>query len=846
MFEPDDITVICPRNDLESAEILRIATERGLDVRESDQLWGGTLGREPANNLLNLRRVVVVVELPDVEAEVRLRLAGHEVIVIDHHNYFGLLRWKPQGSLEQFCNLLGHPMTRELWEVAVNDQDFIPGLFNMGLSYEEMEKVRKREREILDTADRFDEARACVSEYRLHFTDLDVLVAPERLRTVMGEAAQWPDPDKYRTKQEKGEVLHLPNCLVLFHKDGDRDRLVQVEYFGSDRLRPAFDELLQDPSLKDFYLWGGGGSHNCYWGARGNHLGADIDRLVDRVLSFALVDGRPLRHLHTTFLFAYRFAGADSTHLPEIGSERCQEEFLPRLDGQEDGDEENTEQAQEAIYFLRHVRELLYRQGDGVEAENNAEAVRTWKLRLDDGKHFLHVHRDNPELDITLPIQRVSVYQFFNGIHILSISVEESTNPDWWKGFRNFWRTLVDAEFPQHRLRISLRDALAFNNLARIVYETYPEQPVEGKIANYVEWVLNAGEDDRGVLAQFRHQGMRIEGGMPVISDLALEMVRAFLKDPATCPQLDPILDDRMFVHTQIVLCGEPPSHPVGEDLYYALYSLAVYVDSDGWDHAGGYTYDPTFVKGILEPATNRRWYAISGNLYGFSRFSAAYLGFGWFLHAIVSRHVRTMYLKMSLMALFYRASLVDYARQIARIAQPENRTDAPAMNEYMKILSDVHWDLVRFADRHWFSELTYQDQGIELFDLQRKAMDFQQDYDAAISDVQRAYQFMDMQLQRQMADESIELAGHSTEFARQSTWAAIGALVFAVIAIVTGYFGMNFEVGRFDEAIRRESVFWLVTGVTTVVILIFVGVLIYLTVKWRKRPPSPRGGPRV
>lgn len=261
-----DITLVCPRNDLESATIIEVARKLGMDVRESRQGWGGRLGREPAENLRDLRRQVVIVELPDELAEEQLRRAGHDVVILDHHGYRGLTRWRPESSIEQFCQLIGHEMTPDLRAVAVNDKDFVPGLFRLGLHYSEMEAVRQRERKVLGTEALFQEARKYANEHRRPFKDLDLFLAPDRFKRAMGEAAQWPGEDKYERHRREGSPLQLPNCLVLYYTEDHQNDIVQVEYYGSKRLRPAFEDLLLDEELKEFEMWTGGGSRWMFLG----------------------------------------------------------------------------------------------------------------------------------------------------------------------------------------------------------------------------------------------------------------------------------------------------------------------------------------------------------------------------------------------------------------------------------------------------------------------------------------------------------------------------------------------------------------------------------------------------
>lgn len=139
-----EITVFCPWNDGEAAQICRIAEGYGMDIRISKQSWGARLDREPMENLQNLGQVVVVVEMPSLEIEEELRRQGHEVVVIDHHNYlsWNLDRRNELSSLEQFAALIGHKLSR--WErgVAINDRAYIYGLIDAGYDMTEIRGIR--------------------------------------------------------------------------------------------------------------------------------------------------------------------------------------------------------------------------------------------------------------------------------------------------------------------------------------------------------------------------------------------------------------------------------------------------------------------------------------------------------------------------------------------------------------------------------------------------------------------------------------------------------------------------------------------------------------------------------
>ena len=85
-YNLNDVTLICPSNDLESETILRIArTTEMIDVRPVSLGWGGRLSDLEPGFFENLRTHVWIVELPDINKENELHEKGHDVGIIDHH-----------------------------------------------------------------------------------------------------------------------------------------------------------------------------------------------------------------------------------------------------------------------------------------------------------------------------------------------------------------------------------------------------------------------------------------------------------------------------------------------------------------------------------------------------------------------------------------------------------------------------------------------------------------------------------------------------------------------------------------------------------------------------------------
>lgn len=862
-----EISLICPRNDLESATILELAVNYGLDVRESKQKHGGTLGKEPAENLENLKPQVIIIELPDELAEKKLEVKGLEVIIIDHHNYQNVERWQKKSSLEQFCELIDHTMTLDQRAVAVNDRDFIPGLFDFGFTFEKMSAIRRQEREITGTDDLYTKAKMLLDQgtgeiRRSRFSDLDVVLAPEKYKSVLSEAIQFPSECSYNKELNEHEPLKLKPCLLIFHDDTNRQNVVQIEFYGASDVKESMDQIVNDNdvTLTNLNMWSGGGNHTCFWGAqlidRDSHLNfsqAHINKVIDDILSFTLIQGRPLRYFRTDFLFPFRWRDSGTNKNNTLPCKPDWDRVKITVTDVEPRSQENKESLQEAVYFLPYLREMMYEfKTTGMMGQNDTgkdhrnwwkqifmsgkqktvsdDTVEKWILSVNPDNEYLEIndHQDGPkkEKKLALPVQEIALYRFFNNIYMLGVSVgldSLTIDPDRWKE-KAFWKNLVSVrESPDNPVTF-FEDALTFNKFARIVYSSFDAQIEEDKITD-VRWFkkTNGSEEVFSVFPQ-KAQGLDSihNPRNPRISPVIIKMLgRFFPENQDLKEKIEVIIDDRMFTHTCISLAGDKPSNKYGIERYNAAFSMAVYVDrfSDVISTSqGGYVYDKEFTVNLLKGQTNTRWYGIGGNLYGFTRYSSVYMAFGPFFHQAVSMHVRKMYLRLSIFALFYRTSLLHYSRRMAEVIQPEfpfkNKKE---MREYTRTIQEIVGDFLRFANKHWFREITAQDQGIELFNLQCKEMDIEKEYKNIRSDVERTHQFLDMKYQ--------------TDFSKLSSAISWLALSFAGITIISGFFGMNFsQIVDTGTTFNSTELFWgsfIVMG-----LLLFGGILKYLWVK--------------
>lgn len=140
-LDPLTSVLICPKNDVESCEIIKIAEAFTIPTIVSHQPHGATLDME-LNLIGRIREAnpiahdVVIVEMPSPATEDNLRELGFDVHIVDHHRYEAYDRMQAESSLEQFRKLFA------IDEIALSMMGFDPvlvrgvGLIDRGFVWE--------------------------------------------------------------------------------------------------------------------------------------------------------------------------------------------------------------------------------------------------------------------------------------------------------------------------------------------------------------------------------------------------------------------------------------------------------------------------------------------------------------------------------------------------------------------------------------------------------------------------------------------------------------------------------------------------------------------------------------
>lgn len=268
-LDPLTSLLICPKNDVESREILKIAESFDIPTIVSEQPHGATLDAEL--DLIGRIRVtspiahdVVIVEMPSPATEDRLRELGFEVHIVDHHRYEACDRMRPESSLEQFLTLFGIDDTALsmmgfdpilVRGVAMIDRGFVWELTKMNVPEADRKRILTYYREQRGRlgATRRDEDAEAKKAWKAKRLDGDVIIVESPVSDLsIREAVSFLVAQEY---SRPPVVLIYQSNRVVYLQDTDTAPVLQRTFggftFGQDKCwgRPLKDGEL--PSIEE-------------------------------------------------------------------------------------------------------------------------------------------------------------------------------------------------------------------------------------------------------------------------------------------------------------------------------------------------------------------------------------------------------------------------------------------------------------------------------------------------------------------------------------------------------------------------------------------------------------------
>ncbi len=416
----------------------------------------------------------------------------------------------------------------------------------------------------------------------------------------------------------------------------------------------------------------------------------------------------------------------------------------------------NSQAYQDMVFFHPFVRRVFFDTINTTATGGVKEALlRCYTIPIPKGSKLWFEAADQKGRGARVEVTDLRLFMFANGIGILSIGVEA--------------------------LRLSAADALWINESLRKVYPSSGRQLREARSCSHMAVVLERDGKEE-TIAEERFETGEIKGFHPPLSKTLTALLYFANYDRL---ELEPVLDERMIVYTYAAL--DPASLPadyIHSEAYQVLLSRFLYVDRIG----DAYRYESDFTRGQMQKHLYRRW-AHQGTYYGFTSYSNITIALGNFdcdEHVLregflIHRMFDTRYYLMAMVALFYRATLLDFAERTAIVSKQlflDQEDDRLTLDE-MRLANRLRAEFLHFSNYWFFDELANKDEETEHFDLQCR-------------------QYRIGPTKKEVEEEIEKLDASLQTFAQLRNTEAVNRLamlsmILGAGALATGFFGMNF-----------------------------------------------------
>jgi hypothetical protein len=448
---------------------------------------------------------------------------------------------------------------------------------------------------------------------------------------------------------------------------------------------------------------------------------------------------------------------------------------------------------QNVVFFHSFVRRVFFPGQDTL--------LRLYRLSIPgDGRLFYHAE-DMDGVSAEVRVESIALILFANGIGILCLGVEA--------------------------FGISVERALWINEMMRKVYPSSGRQVRECRAPVRTALILER-DGERTTVSEHDYR----EGGlMNLLPPLAKTITSLLYFLDYVREDYEPVLDERMVVYSY--LCLDPEGLPADysrSEEYQVLLSHFLYVDRAGPD----FRYDPQFIQEAMKAQLYTRW-AHLGTYYGFTSYSgiAISLGSGEFADRgpreglLIYRMFETRYYITALVALFYRATLLDFSERVALVSKRlyQDQWSGRFPLENIQFTDRVRAEFLLFKAHWYFDELTNKDEEYDHFRLQclqyrTEAMrhNIERELEALNDSLHNAYQFRAAEAVNRLAIISTMLGcgavvtgfygmnfGHWFEFLLEPTagkeWIHWAAIIFAlVVAVGSLWIGVWMIIGNWDD----------------------------------------------
>jgi CorA-like Mg2+ transporter protein len=406
----------------------------------------------------------------------------------------------------------------------------------------------------------------------------------------------------------------------------------------------------------------------------------------------------------------------------------------------------NSPTYQDMMSFHPFVRRAFF--DTGGSNPKHETLTHRYVIRMAPGSRLFYEGEDDSGESAKVEITDLRLLMFANGVAILTIGVEAHNIP--------------------------YAQALWINEMMRKIYPSSAHQIQTARIPSRLALVRESGSE-RHVIVEERW-GSGGMGYRPQLSSILLSLL--YFANYGR-EEFEPVLDERMIVTSFVSLDRTLlPSSFEATEAYDIAFSRLLYVDRDG----PYYRYDPPFVREQMSKHVYRRWQH-EGTLYGITSYSnvtSILASPEEGEEHVVHRMFRGRNLLIAVMALFYRASLLNFAYESALVSRQlfPLFSGGTVRHRHIQFATRLMGDFHHF-NTYWFHlEPTTKDEELEHFRM-----------------LSNAYQLGPTK--EVIEDQVASLAGFIDRlFALRNTDAvnrlAMMSMILGIGALITGYYGMN------------------------------------------------------
>ena len=435
---------------------------------------------------------------------------------------------------------------------------------------------------------------------------------------------------------------------------------------------------------------------------------------------------------------------------------------------------------QDMVFFHPFVRRVFFDTGN--HHREHEALLRCYSMAPAPGQRLFYEAEDARGHSASVEVTDLRLFLFANGVSILNLGVQA--------------------------VNISFAQALWINEMMRKIYPSSDRQIESGRIPNRFSLVLEQN-GQRRALVEEKCEQCGLLGFRPHLSKILLSLL--YFANYGS-EEFEPVLDERMIVNSFVSLDrARLPSGFERSEEYEAALSRLLYVDRDG----PGYRYDPDFTRGQMAKHVYRRWQH-EGTLYGMTSYSNVTLTVSGG-NGLVYRMFTSKNHLIGLVALFYRATLLDFLKESALVSRQLFPIFSGQIVRHRhiqfatRLMADFHY----FNNYWFFSEITTKDEELEHFQL--------------LCDAYRINEIKD-----EISDEVAKLAGYIDRlYALRNNDAvnrlAILSMILGIGALVTGFYGMN--IPHLTNVLGNGIISKISFGATLLMTVCSLALIIYIVV---------------